>query len=250
MSCTLLGVRIDTVTRPEASAIVRAALTHPKQIKIFTPNPEILVKADGDSYYKSILNRGDLNLCDGRGIQFFTPQKITRISGIDFMLDICALAANEGRSIFLLGTGKDDIIVETAKQLQITFPKLQIAGIDSGPEVREVDRGDVTVKESETISLLSKINIARPDILFVAFGMGKQEKWIAKFLDSLPSVKVAMGVGGAFDFISKNVPRAPLLLQKIGLEWLYRLWRQPQRLGRIFNATIHFCYLIARSKVL
>ena len=85
-------------------------------------------------------------------------------------------------------------------------------------------------------------------VLFVAFGMGKQEKWIYENIEKLPSVKIAMGVGGAFDYISGSVPRAPLLLRTLGLEWAYRLWKQPSRIGRIWNATAVFMWLFLTGK--
>jgi N-acetylglucosaminyldiphosphoundecaprenol N-acetyl-beta-D-mannosaminyltransferase len=88
-----------------------------------------------------------------------------------------------------------------------------------------------------------------PDVLFVAFGMGKQEKWINENLRKLPSVKIVMGVGGAFDYISGVISRAPLFLRRIGLEWLYRLARQPSRIKRIFNATVVFAYFLIKNKI-
>ena len=88
---------------------------------------------------------------------------------------------------------------------------------------------------------------SEPDILFVAFGMGKQEKWIYENLAKMPSVRIAMGVGGAFDYISGNVSRAPRLLRKFGLEWVYRLFKEPRRIGRIFNATIKFISYVFRK---
>ena len=86
--------------------------------------------------------------------------------------------------------------------------------------------------------------------MFVAFGMGKQEKWIYENLSKMPSVKIAMGVGGSFDFISGKVKRAPLFLLRLGLEWMYRLVQEPRRFKRILNATVKFTYLVLKSKFL
>ena len=96
--------------------------------------------------------------------------------------------------------------------------------------------------------LLSRINSARPIILFVAFGQGKQEKWIFHHLDLLPSVRVAIGVGGALDFIAGEIKRAPVWLQKIGWEWLYRLTQEPKRWPRIINAVVVFPALVIKEK--
>src|SRR3989338_5684698 len=97
---------------------------------IFTPNPEIVVKADSAHYFREILNRGDLNICDGRGIQFAAKQKIERIPGVDFMFDLCRLAEQQNKSIFLLGSGSDETVTKTAQKLQEQFPKLKIVGCD------------------------------------------------------------------------------------------------------------------------
>ena len=93
-------------------------------------------------------------------------------------------------------------------------------------------------------NLLKKINEKNPDIIFVALGGLKQEKWIDVNLKNLPSVKLAMGIGGAFDFISGKIKRAPLVMRKLGLEWLFRLFLEPRRIKRIFNATVRFSYRV------
>ena len=96
---------------------------------------------------------------------------------------------------------------------------------------------------------MEKIREEAPDILLIALGHGKQEKWIAAHLPELPSVKVAMGVGGAFDFIAGRVLRAPRILRRLGLEWLWRLILQPSRLPRIWRAVIKFPILVLRAKL-
>ena len=249
MSFSLLGVRIEKISSADAIRIIKEALVEKKQFKLYTPNPEMLVKAQGDVYFRNILNAADLNICDGRGIQFFAREKIERISGVDLMLNICALAESENRSIYLLGSGDDNVVAQTKKNLLRSFPKLSVAGFDKGPIMKENDVGELMIDSEANEMVLKKIATSEPAILFVAFGMGKQEKWIDKYIIKLPSVRVAMGVGGAFDFISEKIPRAPLLLRKLGLEWLYRLIRQPTRIGRIFNAIIRFSYLALRSTI-
>lgn len=260
----ILGVKINNLVLFEAQQKVRAFLSSSGQYKIFTPNPEMLVKAQKDEYFKYSLNQGDLNLCDGRGIQFVSKQKIERIPGIDFMLEVCKIAEELDRSVYLLGSGNNEVIKKTVESLQKQFKKLKIVGWDKGPEIHEniktlKHKNNVTMKqynnetkllinESENAKIINEINIKQPAILFVAFGMGKQEKWILENLPKIPSVKIAMVVGGAFDFISGAIKRAPLLMRKLGLEWLYRLIKQPKRLVRIFNATIIFVWFTISSK--
>ena len=127
---------------------------------------------------------------------------------------------------------------------------IKISGYDTGPIITEGDGcNHLIVDEKSNRELIAKINSSQAKILFVAFGMGKQERWISENLPQMPSIKVAMGVGGSFDYISGSVSRAPCFMRKIGLEWLYRLVRQPQRFKRIIDATLVFTYLVIKDKI-
>lgn len=246
MSRHILSVRIDSLTPSEALNKVAAFLSSGEKHTIFTPNPEMLAKATEDSYFKEVLNRGDLNICDGFGISLVSGFRIKRITGVDCMLDICRLAEEKGRSVYLLGSASQTVVQKAAARLQHQFPQLQIVGADPGPVISELKTGELQIVGNEEI--IENINSAEPTILFVAFGMGKQEKWIAEHLQELPSVKLAMGVGGSFDYLSGAASRAPRLMRVLGLEWLYRLVRQPERFGRIWNATVKFLFLCIFSK--
>lgn len=294
-----LGVKIDEVTRAQALQKV-AEFLNGGQHKIFTPNSEMVVKAQKDEYFKKVLNTGDLNICDTMGVQIFTG--IKRIPGVDFMMEICRLAAEQNKGVYLLGSGSDDVVKKTAENLQKLFPQLKITGYDKGPTIDEqnptlypspymgfaaylhrllgkenklffsltrlANRGgsetpvfamvppptrggtEEGVLVNGDDSTIQQINQSNPEILFVAFGMGKQEKWIYENLAKMPNIKIAMGVGGSFDFISGHIKRAPLFMRRLGLEWLYRLIQEPQRFKRIFNATVKFTYLVLKSKFL
>ena len=248
MTKKVLGVRIDSLNINEAKQKVRNFLSSTKQHRIFTPNPEILVKAKKDNYFKDVLNSGDLNICDGFGLSLISG--VERIPGVDFMLDICRIAEKNNNSIFLLGSGKSEVVEKTSKELKKRFPSLKIAGMSRGPTIKENSQNGIEINHMENYNTIAEINGAEPDILFVAFGMGKQEKWIAENLHKMPSVKIAMGVGGSFDFISGTIKRAPCWMRKIGLEWVYRLIKQPSRFLRIINATITFTYLAFKEKIL
>ena len=168
------------------------------------------------------------------------------------------MAEQKKYSIYLLGSQSDEVVKKTAENLIKKFPSLRIVGLDRGPLLSDchseqseeslvfAGKGSFTSVQDDTVS---KINAAKPDILFVAFGMGKQEKWLAENLSKMPSVKIGMGVGGAFDYLSGLTPRAPRLMRELGLEWLYRLVKQPRRIGRIFNATMRFTYLVLKEKL-
>lgn len=237
----ILGIKIDELNEIEALIKVSEFLNSDKQYKIFTPNPEMLVDARKDEYFKEVLNSGDLNLCDGFGLALISGCQ--RITGIDFMLEICKIAEKEGRGVYLLGSENNKIIKKTVENLQKQFPKLKIVGYDQGTNYFvDKENHSLIYNQTENSKILYKINCFKPDILFVAFGHNKQEKWIYENLSKMPSIKIAMGVGGAFDYISGSVKRAPCWLRKIGLEWMYRLIKQPKRIIRIFNATIIFIF--------
>lgn len=242
----ILGVNINILTKQQALERVKGFLNSQKQNKIFTPNPEMLVDASKDEYFREVLNSGDLNICDGKGLSLVAKTK--KIPGVDFMLDICTLAEKKNKSIYLLGSGNDEVIEKTAEKLKKRFSNLKIVGINKGVKIERSKDYKIDYDKEKNDEITHDIIMSAPDILFVAFGHGKQEKWIDKNLKQLPSVKIAMGVGGSFDFISGKVKRAPKWMRKLGLEWLYRLFRQPSRLPRIFKATILFLYYYLKNK--
>ena len=140
------------------------------------------------------------------------------------------------KSIFLLG-GVGGVGEAAARSLKLSVPHLRIAGTFEGERDSSGD--------AEIVALIAK---ARSDILLVAYGAPEQEEWISRNLAKLPSVKVAMGVGGAFDYLSGRVQRAPRLLRSLGLEWLFRVILQPHRIGRIITATIRFPLAVLRQR--
>ncbi len=248
----ILGIRIDTITRSAAIEKVRGFLHGNESKMVFTPNPEMLVDAQKDSYFKEILNKGDLNICDGKGIQLVSKEKIERISGVDFLGDVCGLAEKENKSVYLLGSGSDEVLRDCQKNLQSQFPLLKIVGQNKGARIQvNLDHKNFCVSyphPEENEKVIDDIIDTAPDILFVAFGHIKQEKWIYEFLPQLPSVKIAMGVGGSFDFVAGKVKRAPEFLRRIGLEWLWRLLLEPRRIKRIWKATVVFLFYVLKSR--
>ena len=241
----ILGVRIDEFPRMEALQKVKDFLAQNEQKMIFTPNPEMIVEAQKDPYFKEVLNASSLNICDGKGIELVSKKKLERIPGVDFLMDICSVAEKEGKTVYLLGSGSKEVIAESQERLLKKFPALRIVGAHPGllitKKAGEPHRIEYNSEEND--DLVGEIISLGPDILFVGFGHSKQEKWIYENLPQLPSVKVAMGVGGSFDYISGKIRRAPILFQKWGLEWLWRLLRQPSRIFRIWNATVKFLFL-------
>ena len=249
----VLGVKFDSLTINEAATKARDFLNSGKQNLIFTPNPEMLVDAQSDQYFKKVLNSSNLNLSDGFGVSFVSFGKIKRITGADFVLKLCELAQMENKSIYLLGAGSKEVLQKTSDNLKKQFPNLRIAGFSPGPKIDFLvveGENKIFAEQNANDDAIHDIIMTAPDILFVAFGHNKQEKWMYENIKNLPSVRVVMGVGGSFDYIAgfnslgEITKRAPCFLRKIGLEWLYRLFKQPWRIKRIFKATVVFVMLV------
>ncbi len=202
----VLGVKIDDVTIDQVLETVQGWLSKTGKNYIVTPNPEIVMMAQKDPDLKKILNQADLAIPDGYGLQIGTDI-VCNTPGIDVMEVLIKLANDYGYTVGLLG-GRDSVAAKAAERLQKKYPKLK-----------------VTLASSELNRIPST------DILFVAYGAPKQEKWVDKNLSKIP-VKVAMVVGGSFDYLSGQVNRAPSWMRQLRLEWLYRLIQQPWRIKR------------------
>ncbi len=269
----LLGVKLDVYILAEALGIIEKWLDDKTSHQIITLNSEFIVAAQKDQEFKSVINTASLVLADTVGVLWATkylslklsnckvvryPQIIfqaiytlfsliffpkycasvvERLPGVDLLLDMAKLCASKGSSMFLLGSYNKSGEL-TATKLSNLYPELKIVGIYEGSSKKGCD-----------LELTQMINQKQPDVLVVAFDHIEQNKWIARNLKNLPTVKLAIGVGGSLDFISGNIQRAPIILRKIGLEWLFRLIRQPRRLKRIFNATIVFIILVITFKI-
>ncbi|MFA5076503.1 MAG: WecB/TagA/CpsF family glycosyltransferase [Patescibacteria group bacterium] len=247
MKISILGVNIDSLSWSEVLARVQSFLVSPGRYTIVTPNPEFIVLAQRDEKFKHVLNSASLAVPDGVGLvlaSYLLGNRINRrIAGVDLVEKICQLAAYNNKSIYFLG-GQAGVGEKAATVLQQKFPKLKIAGVNSNLIIPA--QGQAADYQNQAV--IDRVNQAQPDILLVALGQGKQEKWIYHNLSKLPSVKIAMGVGGSLDFISGIVKRAPVLWRRLGLEWLWRLFTQPWRLGRIWRATVYFSYLVIRFR--
>lgn len=246
-----MNVPFDALTREAALRHVMELLATEGSHHIATPNPEMLLAAQNDQEFLHILHGTKINIPDGIGIIWAANAKNDRIwkallklailpckkprsplpervTGADMFLDICKHATHKHAKIFLLG-GQAGVAEKTKQALEALYPNIQIVGTHAGSP---------SPYEEEKIKDL--INDASPEILFVAYGAPAQEKWITRNLKKMPSIKIAMGVGGTFDYISGTLPRAPIFYQKTGLEWLYRLIKEPKRWRRIYNATVVF----------
>ncbi len=241
MIIKILGVKINVIDIEQTLSFIKETINSEKQAQIATVNPEFLVEATYDPEFKKILNSCDLNTCDGFGIKLiakiFYGIDIKRTTGVE----ITEKLLKSEYKLFLLG-GANGIVEKVAKN----FPQAKILGLDSGGKMIKVNNS-WCLERNETI--IEKIKSSGAEILLLALQYNKQEKWIAENLKKLPNIKVAIGVGGTFDYLSGNIKRAPTWLRKIGLEWLFRLIFQPKRWRRIIKATIIFPILVIKENI-
>lgn len=222
----IVGVNIDNVNMDEATGRLVEFLEMDSCSMVFTPNGEILLEAVKNRELETVLNSGQLVVPDGIGVviasRFYgTPVK-ERVTGIDLLLRLMETAGSMGKSVYLLG-GKPGIAEEAAIKLTEKYGGLRIAGARDGYFVADEEK-----------QIINEINASNADILVAALGAPKQEKFIFNNRDGL-KVKIAMGVGGSLDVIAGKVKRAPEFYQKAGLEWFYRLMKEPRRVGRIMR---------------
>lgn len=236
---SILGVNFSNYTKKEVLEKIEHFIQEGNFHYIVTPNPEITLKAHHDNKYKKILNNADISIADGTGIikasKFLRTPIKEKITGTDLAIDLMPIAEKNDYKIFLLGANPQ-INDMTQKILKNRHPKLQIVGSDPGPNFQTEDLEQMSNIFDDTIA---KINRSKADILLIAFGAPKQEQFIDKFKEKL-DVRLAIGIGGAFDFISGNTTRAPQIMRNLGLEWLFRLIIQPSRINRIIKAIIVF----------
>lgn len=220
----ILGITIDNLTMTETLAKIETFLTDGKPHLVFTPNPEIIMRAQRDEDLKNIINSADLKTADGASLvvcsKLFLGKPLKeRITGIDLMQNLVEVAGRKGYRIFFLGGG-EKTVQRAADNLRSKYPEIKIVGLHHG-----------YFSEAEDEKIIQAIKAARPDILFVGLGAPRQERWLHKYKDQL-NVPVAMVVGGSFDVLAGLKKRAPEWMIKTNTEWIYRLLTEPKRWKR------------------
>jgi N-acetylglucosaminyldiphosphoundecaprenol N-acetyl-beta-D-mannosaminyltransferase len=223
----ILGLPVDAITYETWLARIGEWIDAGERAHhVCTTNPEFMMVARKDPNFRNILRRADLCVPDGVGLLWAARRRGTplpaRVTGSDGVPIIAERAAREGWRLFLLGAGPG-IAERAAERLCADYLGLQIAGTYGGSP-----SGD------EEDAIVERVNASGADILFVAYGAPAQDKWIARNLPRL-DVSMAMGVGGALDFVAGAIPRAPVWMRNLGIEWLYRLVRQPWRIKRMMR---------------
>lgn len=223
-SINLFGIRVDRVTMEEAMERVAGFMREDTPHMIFTGDATGLMKAQDDPELCAIINSADLITADGAGVvlssRLLNQPLEERVSGCDMVGEISKVAARLGRSVYLLGAAPS-VAEKAAENLQKMAPGLQIAGCRDG-----------YFKADEEAAIVAEIAAKHPGALFVALGIPRQEKFIKQHMQEL-GVPVCIGIGGSFDVISGLKKRAPRWMQRTGLEWLYRVSKEPSRLPRL-----------------
>ena len=222
MRTDVLGVGFDDLTLEEAAAAGAALVEAGGFHYAVTPNPEFLLAAKHNPAFRQALLGADLVLADGVGVVYSAkilgrPLK-GKVPGIDFAQRLLAWMARHGKRLFLLGA-KPGVAEEAGRRICARYSDLVLCGTHDG-----------YFKDEQAI--LPQIAAAKPDLLFVCLGAPKQELWMARW-GQHTGAKLAIGLGGCLDVFAGNVERAPERWQKLGLEWAYRLKKEPKRIGRM-----------------
>ena len=221
----ILDIWVDPVDRHEAINRVEGFLRKGERPHtVFAANPEKNFSVPKDPILYETFKNADLLIPDGVGIvwaaRILFGVRLERVPGSEFIFDICRLAADNGSGIFIYGA-KEESNKTAVNRLKKQFDYLKVAGRCNG-----------YISDAKMPDLIDRINKSRAEVLFLALGSPKQEKWFAKYHHELKYIKVCQCIGGTLDIISGNVKRAPEIWRKFSLEWLYRLINQPVRIRR------------------
>lgn len=227
----IFGVKVHKTTLDKAKESVTTFLEGDTTRTIYTPNTEIVMTARKDSHLKDLLNQGDLVIADGIGLVYASRLKKKdlpeRVTGFDISVKMLEIANKAGLSIFLLG-GQEGIAKEASINIIENYPNIKIAGSHHG-YFKGTHVGYKDHEEEKKV--IDYINSTKPDIVFVGFGAPRQEKWIHENKSKV-LCKIMIGNGGTIDILAGRVKRAPDIYQRLGLEWLYRLVKEPSRIKR------------------
>lgn len=237
MRINVLGVDFHNVTMEQAVAEGVRLMNTDGAHYVVTPNPEIVETCREDSEAMEAVQKADLVIADGIGVVYGakmlgTPLK-GRVPGVEFAQHLMARMAESGKTLFLLGA-KPGIAELAAEKLQAAYPGLIIAGTHDG-----YFKDDAPV--------LAEIRESGADVVFVCLGAPKQEKWMLHN-GSDTGAHLLVGLGGCLDVFSGTVQRAPEAFQKLGLEWFYRLLKNPSRIGRMMRLPLFLVHVAGEKR--
>ena len=237
---TMLGVEIDVLDAEQTISLVEQYVVEKEPLHLIGVNADKLNEVAGNEKLRRIVNSCGIINADGASVvmagKFLKKPLPERIAGIDLMEDLVRLSEKKGYRIYLLGA-KQAVVEETGRVLQQRYPKLNIAGIHDG-----------YFKEGDWPRISQELRKADPDFVFVGITSPLKE-YLVEYLQSDGHRCVFMGVGGSFDVISGNISRAPKWVQKINMEWMYRMLQEPRRLfKRYFVGNWKFIAAVVREK--
>lgn len=235
----ILGVNVDTVTISEAADTIMSFFNEDRLHSVYTPNSEIIMHAYKNPAFAELLNSADLLTADGIGVVYASkilkkPIK-ERAAGYDIARQVLSKMNDTDHKLFLFG-GKSGVAEEAKVKLLQEYSNLNIVGLRNG-----------YFKVEEEAEIVEEINNSGADIVFVCLGAPKQEEWIDKHSKEL-NVRVAMGIGGSLDVFAGRVERAPEIFCKTGMEWFYRLCKEPWRIGRMMELPKFAAAVITKGK--
>ncbi len=228
----ILGVPIDRVDMNSALSKIVDYMENRDKCIVCTPNSEIVMQAQNNKELWNFINEADLVVPDGIGLVAASriigkPLK-ERVTGIDLMERVLWYCDMNRKNVFIMG-GKPGVAQKAAENISCKYPDINFCGINHG-YFKGLHIGQEG--HEEEMAVIDKINSASPDVLFVALGAPKQELWINKYAHMI-NANVIMGVGGSTDVYAGEVKRAPQIYQNLGLEWFYRLIKEPWRYKRM-----------------
>jgi N-acetylglucosaminyldiphosphoundecaprenol N-acetyl-beta-D-mannosaminyltransferase len=239
---TLLGVRIDRVSVDEALAVIEDRIRNRQPAHVVTADASMVVLARQDADLLDIVNRAELVTPDGSGIlwasRLLRKPVLKRVSGVDLVAHLCRLSADTDKRyrIYFLGAAPG-VAQKAVENLCATYPGANIVGCRDGFFAAEEER-----------AIAAEIAALQPDIVLVAFGIPKQEKFIKSYKEAM-GASIYIGVGGSFDVYSGLVTRAPVWMQNAGLEWIYRLCQNPKKISKVMTLP-RFVLLTIRARLI
>lgn len=236
----ILNTTIDVLGVQETIDLVEEYVIKKEPLHLMGVNADKINEVNSNERMKQIVNSCGVINADGASVvlasKFLGSPLPERVAGVDLMQDLIALSANKGYSVYLLGA-KQEVVEKTAEVLKEKHPGLNMAGIHNG-----------YFKEEDWDSIAEELKVCRPDFVFVGITSPLKE-YLIEYLQEQGINSVFMGVGGSFDVISGNIPRAPLWMQKMNLEWLFRVLQEPKRLfKRYFVGNTQFIVAVLREK--
>lgn len=223
------GVYFDNVTLDEADALIVERFEKDEQTAVFTPNSEIVQNCIDDPEMYEVINSAELIVPDGIGVVkaariLGTPLK-GKVAGVELGERVIINSHDRGWKVFFLG-GKPGVAEAAAAKLAEKHGDINVVGTNDGY---------FTKTGAENDAVIEKINASGAEVLFVCLGAPAQENWIYANRSKLPTVKLMLGLGGSLDVYSETVKRAPKVFVGLGLEWFYRLIKEPKRIGRMMS---------------